>query len=224
MIFRRYPLAEAGNAAGVAVVIDVLRAFTTAAWAFARGAKVIRPVGAVEEAFALRGEDPEWMLMGERDWRRVEGFDFGNSPQEVSRADLSGRRVVQRTSAGTQGLMQTAHLAHRFAASLVVASATARAVSRLNPEEVSFIITGTAHGTGAEEDEACADWIEAVLCGREADVAEVEKRVRGSVAAAVFCDPENPLHAPQDVVMACEIDRFDFAMEMREGMLAPRKI
>lgn len=205
------------------MVIDVLRAFTTAAWAFARGAERIHPVGTVEEAFALRERDPKLLLMGEQDWRRVEGFDFGNSPYEVSLADLSGRSVVQRTSAGTQGLMRTAHLEHRFAASLVVATATAQALRRLEAREVSFIITGTGHGISAEEDEACADWIETALSGRETDAMEIEKKVRGSAAAGVFCDPGNPLYAPEDVRLACEVDRFDFAMEMKGDVLVAGK-
>ncbi len=34
------------------------------------------------------------------------GFDFSNSPAELAEADLAGYDVVQRTSAGTRGVVE----------------------------------------------------------------------------------------------------------------------
>ena len=53
------PLAEADQARGAVVVIDVLRAFTTAAFAFTRGANRILPVSSVDEALALQQATPD---------------------------------------------------------------------------------------------------------------------------------------------------------------------
>ncbi len=101
-------LADAGKAAGWTVVIDVFRAFTVAPLAFASGARRIHPVATPEEALALKAEHPDWLLMGEREGRPLPGFDFGNSPAEIVTADLRDRILVQRTSAGVQGLLAAA--------------------------------------------------------------------------------------------------------------------
>src|SRR4051812_33518782 len=97
-------VAGAREARGVAVVIDVFRAFSVACYAYARGAKRIIPVAEVDRALALKREHPEYLAIGERGGRMVAGFDFGNSPTEISQSDVRGRTLVQTTSAGTQGL------------------------------------------------------------------------------------------------------------------------
>ena len=56
MMIQRATLETCGEATGTVVVIDVLRAFTTAAYAFATGAADITLVGEIEEAFTLRDQ------------------------------------------------------------------------------------------------------------------------------------------------------------------------
>ena len=79
---------ELEDVRGVVVVVDVLRAFTTAAYAFASGASAIWLVGTVEEALDLSREIPDALTMGEEHGRRPDGFDFSNSPVGVANADL----------------------------------------------------------------------------------------------------------------------------------------
>ena len=114
----------------------MIRAFTTAAYAFGVGATAIYLVATVEQALAFKAAHPDVLAMGEDRGRRPEGFDFPNSPAAVSRADLDGRTLVQRTSAGTQGVVAAVDATRLWAASLVCASATARAVT---PTEVRVI-------------------------------------------------------------------------------------
>ena len=102
---RYLPRWEVGDVIGAVVVVDVLRAFTTAAYAFAGGARSIHLVGTVEEAVAFKAARPGVLAMGEDGGRRQAGFDFSNSPVEVSQADLRGRDLVQRTGAGVQGAL-----------------------------------------------------------------------------------------------------------------------
>ena len=95
-------LRDAREATGAAIIIDVFRAFTTAAIAFDHGAKDITLVAEVEEALALRERGIGDVLMGEVDGKRPEGFDYGNSPYEVSQVDFTGKSIVQSTRAGTR--------------------------------------------------------------------------------------------------------------------------
>src|SRR5690349_24909649 len=102
-------------ATGIVVAIDVIRAFTTAAFALAAGARDIVPVGTVEQALELRARFPGALLMGEVGGYPIDGFDFGNSPTALLGRDLAGRRLIQRTSAGTQGLVLSLRADELFA-------------------------------------------------------------------------------------------------------------
>src|SRR6516164_10563272 len=98
-------LEGATRASGCVAVIDVFRAFTTAAVALANGASRIVMVRTVEEALALRDAGIGQVRMGEVQGRAPDGFDFGNSPFEISGVDFRGQIIIQRTSAGTQGVV-----------------------------------------------------------------------------------------------------------------------
>src|SRR5208282_5381349 len=98
-------LEGARQATGAVAIIDVFRAFTTAAVVLANGACRIVMVSTIEEAFALRDSRVGQLCMGEvRGWP-PDGFDFGNSPFEVAQVDFAGKTIIQRTSAGTQGIV-----------------------------------------------------------------------------------------------------------------------
>ena len=102
---RFLPRWEVGDVTGAVVAVDVIRAFTTAAYAFAAAARHIYLVDSVDEALAVKRAEPDVVLMGEDHGRRPPGFDFSNSPVAIAGADLSGRVLVQRTSAGTRGVV-----------------------------------------------------------------------------------------------------------------------
>jgi 2-phosphosulfolactate phosphatase len=217
MIFSRATLDNCARATGTVVVIDVLRAFSTAAYAFAAGVSEILLVSEVEEAEALRLRFPGARITGEVGGRHVPGFDYGNSPGELMVADLAGRRLIQRTSAGTQGVVRSSAAEHLLAASLVCASATAEYVSQLEPEQVTFVITGQNDSTAwdADEDAACADYLEALIRGQDPNPEPFLARVRSSPTGLLFADPEIQ-HLPlPDLEYCLQINRFDFAMPVR---------
>jgi 2-phosphosulfolactate phosphatase len=214
---RRSGLAAAGEARGTLVVIDVLRAFTTAACAFARGAREIELVGTIEEAFARRRADPALLLVGETDGRPVPGFDFGNSPPALLAAELEGKRLVLRSTAGTQGVVGGANARTIVLGSLVVARATERLVRALG-DDATLLAMGSPKGGIGDEDEVCAELLEARLAGRELDLDEVRRRVRDSRAGQKALDPAVEWISAGDLEVAQQVDRFDFAMQVaREG-------
>jgi len=212
MDIRRATLDTCAAATGTVVVIDVLRAFTTAAFAFAAGAEAITVVGGVEEAFSLRDEHPDWLIMGEKGGLRVEGFDFGNSPAPFLGQDLTGRRLIQRTSSGTQGVVRSGNADWVLTSSLCCARATVEQIARLRPERVTMVITGSHAGGLGDEDLACADYLEALMRGRSIDVQHVIERVRASRAGQKLTDPKRPQFSAADVAYAVDVNRFTFAM------------
>jgi 2-phosphosulfolactate phosphatase len=199
------------------VVVDVLRAFSTAAVALARGAQEIFPVQDVAEAFGRRASEPDLVLMGESECHPVPGFDLGNSPVAADGFPFRGRRAVQRTTAGTRGLVCCAEAPSLWAASFLVASATVAALGAAGAKRVAFIITGTVHYGSADEDLACAEWMAELLRGNRPPPAPYLERIRNSVAAAAFLDPANPLYAPADVEFCARPDVFPFSMKAVTG-------
>lgn len=216
--FNYYTLNEARNATGVVVVIDVLRAFTTAAHAFDVGAIKILPVAGVDEAVQLRTEIPGSLIMGEVNGEKPAGFDFGNSPAAIRELDLSGRILIQRTSAGTQGIVSALNADHVLAASFVVAKSTAEVILRLNPAVVSFIITGESMGRDGDEDRACAEYIQGMVKGETPDPVFFTQRVSRSTAGRSFLIKNDQSTLPMDLNLSIHANAFPFALPVkREG-------
>ncbi|MCW4050924.1 MAG: 2-phosphosulfolactate phosphatase [Candidatus Bathyarchaeota archaeon] len=215
MRIKRLSLIEGSKRAeGLAVVIDVFRAFTTAAYVMANGADRIHPVGSLEEVFSLREKNPDWVLMGERGGNRVEGFDYGNSPYEVRDIDFTGKTVVQSTSAGTQGIVNAKDADEVLPGSFVMADAIARYIQGRNPEVVSLVAMGWGGKARSVEDEALADYLEARLRGWKTDFKELKHRIRINPQGDKFFDPAQPNFVEGDFHCAMDLNRFDFCLRV----------
>ena len=218
------PTAEAHHASGAVVVIDVLRAFSTAAYALAGGAREIYLVGSVADAVAFKAEHPGALAMGEEHGRRPAGFDFANSPVELAIADIAGRTIVQRTSAGTQGVVAALAAERLWCAALVTASATARAVLAAGLGPPTYVITGWGSGSagGGVDDLATAELIERARLRLPLDAATTAAFVAASdEAIRTLAIGEGHVH-PDDVDRAVAVDAFDFAMEVTRTELGLR--
>lgn len=138
-------LASAEQVQGLPIIIDVLRAFTTSPVLFSLGIENLVLVSTAEEAFSLR-EKHNYLLAGENNGIKIDGFDFGNSPSELLRLPvgaLRGKTVVLRTSAGTQGVVAAIQNSDQvILGSFVMAKAIATYVQRLNPDTVSMVAMG----------------------------------------------------------------------------------
>lgn len=226
-IVELYGLDAAAEARGHVVVIDVLRAFTCAAYAFEAGAESIELVATVEDALARKRRDPDVLVMGHGPGgTRPEGFDFGNSPADLVRARLRGRRLVQRTGSGTVGAVRATRADALYLASLVNASATARHIRREAPTTVSLVALGAPRGPDGPEDVACRDLIAARLRGETYDDAAACRVVASSPAAEELRDASRRIGTWDDVSAAVQVDRSCFAMVVRrEGdSLVARRI
>lgn len=82
------------------VIVDVLRSSTSIATALWNGASKIIPVATVEAATRLAQtlDSKSRLLCGERDGRKVGGFDLGNSPREYTRERVEGATLVFASS------------------------------------------------------------------------------------------------------------------------------
>lgn len=213
MIFHYTNLDTCHEARGVVLVIDVLRAFSNAAYAFSRGAKEIILVSTVDEALSVRSRIPHSRAMGEVGGIAPPGFDFGNSPTQIREQDLHGFTLIQRTGAGTQGAVRSQNAEVMLATSFVVATATVQYVQRLGAREVTFVITGQFDQRG-DEDLACAQYLEALFKGERPDTRPFLQRVYDSRDALEHLDPSQ-IHFPlSDLDYCTQVDLFDFAMQI----------
>ncbi|WP_203187363.1 2-phosphosulfolactate phosphatase [Streptomyces pratensis] len=202
-------IADLAEVPSVAVVVDVMRAYTVAAWAFAQGAEKIVLAGSLDEALALKARHPDWAAI--KDGPSAPGFDAVNSPGLLRSVDLGGRTVVQKTTAGTVGALAVRDASLVLCAGFVVAEATAQLLRTRKSDSVTFVVTG--EDGQADEDLACAQYIarRAVEAG-PTDAAEYVRRAAGSRAAAELADGVRQGVHPDDVALCLEVDRFPFAM------------
>ena len=217
-------LTGAREAVGTVVLIDVYRAFTTAAVMFLRGAEKIVMVGETKDALALRRRGVGDLCVGEIGGKRPDGFDHGNSPFEMARTDLDGKTVIQSTRAGTVGVEAARKADRIYAGSLVMAEATAAAILEDDPTQVSLVAMGWEAHTRTDEDEQCALYLRNLLQGRSPDVESVRSLVLSGEESQKFGDPEKPQFHPRDRDIALRINSVPFAVSIvrEDGLLTAR--
>ncbi|MQY11871.1 2-phosphosulfolactate phosphatase [Streptomyces sp. RB5] len=213
------------RAPSAVVVIDVMRAFTTTAWAFARGARRVVLAEDLDQARTLKGRNPDWITL--TDGEPVPGIDTVNSPGELRTLDLAERTLVQKTRNGTTGAQAARHAPLLLCAGFTVAAATARLLLARRTGAVTFVVTG---GDGrAEEDLACAEYIAALLADPAADPAPYLRRAGASKDAARLAEGARSglpgIHA-DDLELCLEADRFPFAMAAapEDGLMTLRPL
>lgn len=211
-ILRHSLISGARDATGLAVIIDVFRAFTTAAYVMANGAEKIIPTGSLEEALELKSHHPEWVLIGEREGKRVPGFDYGNSPFELKDIDLTGVTVIQTTGAGTQGLVSAKGADKILLGSFVMANAIVRYIRSIQPRIVSLVAMGSVGVQECDEDELCATYIQSMLQGQTPDFEHMKRQIAACESGSKFFDRSRPQFHEEDFYMSLELDRFDFIL------------
>lgn len=209
---------DVADITGPVVAIDVVRAFTTAAYAFAAGAREIHLVETLPQAYALLDANPVWLAMGEERGRKPERFALSNSPVHAANADLDGRTIIQRTSAGTRGALAARNAQPLLCASLVVASATAAYLDRVAPRvDATYVITGRfadAPDTTGDEDLAAAEHIDTLRRHRAARSdphAVIQRVITAPDTIHTRSLGHDHVH-PDDIDRCTAIDRFAFAM------------
>jgi len=204
----------------VFVVVDVLRAFTTAAVAFDRGANKIVLTATIEAALDCRAKLRGSLLMGEESGLCVDGFDLSNSPAEMLGADLAGRTIVMKSSHGTGCVISAMMTSPRavYCASLVCGRATRRLLQQLK-SPARFVISGRRRigdPLYGDDDLAAAEYI---ACHCTAAVAA--SRIGASPSAAKFEQGRGDGISRSDLAISACADLFAFGMEVREGDAGP---
>jgi 2-phosphosulfolactate phosphatase len=207
-------VAGARAARGIAVVIDVFRAFSVQAYAFAGGAAVSIPVAEIATARELKATNPQAILLGERHARPLLGFDCGNSPTELARLAVKDRTLIHTTHSGTQGLANAINADEVITGALVNCSAIVRYLKSRRPTQVTLVRMGHEARERCDEDDLCAELLAARLRGESPSTATVRSRLREAASAQKFFDPACDWAPERDFEMCTEVDIFDFVLRL----------
>jgi 2-phosphosulfolactate phosphatase len=161
----------------VAVVVDVLRATSTIAQAFAGGYRRVICCDDADDARALRDTLPDAIVGGERGAVRIAGFDAGASPREFR--EPRAPTLVLSTTNGTRAVVAAAREAEEvLLGSLLNLGAVAAAV-RATARDATIVCAGF-QGAFALDDAYCAGRIADAIAGNDTDAAKAARLLAAS--------------------------------------------
>jgi 2-phosphosulfolactate phosphatase len=204
-------------ARGVAVIIDVFRAFTCAPLLFSMGIEKLFFIATPEQAFALKEKDKGLILVGEVSGIPIKGFDLGNSPSEILRKGpefFEGRTVLQRTSSGVQGAILALDVADEvLLGSYVLARPTVQYLLSKKPETVSLVAMGWELKETAPEDEWCVRYLYYLLGNGFYDHNEALREIVFHKTTQRFLRGEEDSFPPEDPLICLQRDVYDFVLK-----------
>ena len=212
-----YGVEGAKKAEGLAVIIDVFRAFSLECYMMDRGAKKIIPVADKDLAYLLKERNPEFLLVGERNGKMLEGFDYGNSPTQMEKADLKDKIIVHTTSSGTQGLANAIHAKEVITGSLVNAKAIARYITKNKINEISLVALCRTGKLPADEDILCAKYIKSLVEDKPLNNMKEEIEKLKITTGSKFFDKLKQKDFPErDFYLCTEMNKFGFVLKVKK--------
>jgi len=207
----------AKKAEGLTVIIDVFRAFTTACYLFANGAENVYTVSRIETALKLKSELERPVLVGERDGKKIKGFDFGNSPYLIDQHDFSKKEIVQTTSSGTKGIINAENAELIITGSFVNSAAVAQYIKNISPDEVSLVAMGIGGKKSAEEDIFCAEHLKNLLLKNKLiKREELIGRLKKSTGKRFFAAETQADMPEEDFYYSLDFDKFNFVLKAKK--------
>lgn len=208
---------NATQATGLAVVIDVFRAFTVEPYLIHNGAKKIIPVGDIQVAYDYKDKDSNVILIGERKGIILPGFDYGNSPSQIENIDFSGKVVIHTTSCGTQGIVNSVNAKQIITGSLVNANAIVKYIIKNRIDEISLLTLCRAGENPFDEDILCANYIKGLLENKPLDDIEEQINKLKTTTGAKFFDKSKQNDFPErDFYLCTELNKFDFVLRVEK--------
>jgi 2-phosphosulfolactate phosphatase len=149
---------KASKRGDLIIVVDAVRATTSIITSLANGAKSVTPVQSLKEAFQLHKEYSDYILAGERNGIKPEGFDLDNSPLSLTKEIVKGKNLIMATTNGTKALVQSKGSKWVMLGAFLNADAVAKRsveIAGENEVGISFVLAGE-EGHFALEDFICA--------------------------------------------------------------------
>lgn len=143
----------------IVIVIDMFRATSVITTALSNGCKEVIPFLTIEETkeYADNLNRNQYILGGERNAVKIEGFDLSNSPLEYTKEVVKDKSVLMTTTNGTRTLTECGAAKRIFIAAMINAKAVAEKLTEIN-EDVVIVNAGT-NGNFSMDDYICSGYI-----------------------------------------------------------------
>ncbi|MGK0465252.1 2-phosphosulfolactate phosphatase family protein [Clostridium sp.] len=211
------------------VVIDMLRATSVIVTALNNGCTGVIPVLTVADAADIvRNSKEEFMLGGERDALKIEGFHYSNSPLEYTRDTIEGKRLVMTTTNGTRAIKGCVGANSILIGAMLNAKATARRIIELNRDVV--IVNAGTYGEFSIDDFLCSGYIiHCALKEIEIDLSDIavtshyiyknNEDIYGFIKSASHYKRIMDLGLEADLDYCCRKDIIDNVPEYKDGTI-----
>ncbi|MCB2361843.1 2-phosphosulfolactate phosphatase family protein [Clostridium estertheticum] len=211
------------------VVIDMLRATSVIVTAMNNGCVGVIPVLTVEDASEIvKNSKEEFMLGGERNALKIEGFYYSNSPLEYTRKSIEGKTLVMTTTNGTKAIKGCIGASNILIGAMLNAKAVASRIVSLNKDVV--IVNAGTYGEFSIDDFLCSGYIiDNILKLVEADLSDIavtsnyiyknNEDILNFIKYANHYKTIMKLGLSADLEYCCQKDIIDIVPEYKEGVI-----
>jgi len=210
--------------ADINIIIDVIRAFTVSYYAFKSGIEEIILASSKKEAFELKALNSSYLISGETNGYKDEGFDFGNSPYEISKANLDKKVLIQKTTNGVAVTLNSLNAKNVFVTGYINSLSLIEYIKSMinSSSKKKYKINIIASHPSGDDDLACAQYIKTLLINNETNLKELDnitlQRISNCDASHKFWDIKNKDFYINDLVMALNIENSNFIMEVKKDL------
>lgn len=131
-----------------AVAVDILRATTAICAAFTAGAEMIVPLTSISQLPKYRHNG--FHIAAERNGIKIMQAEFGNSPTEYLKMDLTGKRIAFSSTNGTSCILKTAHANRSYVGSFSNISVLLKQLTE-KPQNTVVVCSGWNQDAGIED-------------------------------------------------------------------------
>ncbi|MGF1670343.1 MAG: 2-phosphosulfolactate phosphatase [Balneolaceae bacterium] len=214
------------------VIIDVLRASSTIITALKNGVKGIIPVDDMAEAskIAQSVDSDNYLLCGEKDGEKIQGYDLGNSPLEYTAEVIGGKTLIFKTTNGTKAIKKSVNAGNIFVAGFLNVSTVVKELHKLSKDIV--LVCAGWQGRLALEDMLLAgkiihDLVDGNLPEDALDGAKISFGLYEKFGHDIQATVLNSNHAVrlkeivgnEDTMYCCQIDITEVLPELKDGII-----
>ncbi len=206
------PSDDASKIQGFTIVVDILRAFSTAYYIHQNKPKKYIVTDNIEHAFSLKIKYKNVLLIGERQGIKIDGFDFGNSPTEVINNNFNNNCVVHTTTAGTKGLLLQPPHNEVIIGGFINCDAIHNYIKSKNIEIINIYCTAPKDSMYGEEDYLFVEYFTDKLLEKPTYFEKIVTKIRNGTGKGF----KNNGFAPYTDLLYClDYSRFDYILKKK---------